>query len=127
MLWRLLHLLPLLRLISNMLKLLLLAILLLLSVVPRPVLVPDHQQQVLHTAAASSFTRQLMGIQGGHSCPHRRCCTAATAAAAQTATSDVQRPACDGKTWCNMVSTAATGSNFVVCVKLGSSIHAMNT
>jgi hypothetical protein len=101
MLLRLLRLLPLLRLlllISNMLKLLLLAVLLLLPLLPRSVLVPDHQQQVLHTAAASSFTCQLIGVESGHSCPHRRCCTAAPAAAAQTTTSDVQRPACDGKT-----------------------------
>jgi hypothetical protein len=102
MLWRLLCLLPLLRLMllrSNMLKLLLLyAVLLLLPLLPRSVLVPDYQQQVLHTAAAPSFTCQLMGVEGSHSCPHRRSCTAATAAAAQTATSDVQGPASDGKT-----------------------------
>jgi hypothetical protein len=102
MLWWLLRLLPLLRLlllIRHMLKLLLLyAVLLLLPLLPHSVLVPDHQEQILHTAAASSFTCQLMGVQGSRRCPHRRCCTAATAAAAQRATSDVQRPACDGKT-----------------------------
>lgn len=94
-LWRLLLLL--LRLfLSNMVQLLLLVLLLLLllPLLPSSVRVPDNQQQVLHTAAATAgFASQLVSIEGSYSCPHRCSCTAGTIAAAPMPASDVQSPA----------------------------------